>query len=155
MSALNSGFALAGVLDPESPLPKTARLSHRVRHKNSSQISSNANAQASKSNHRFSTTPAMGFWQRVDLAVCSNGSVLVTPITTPMQSLRSLEAAAASLPLKKPPSTALHGWLQGLPPPGDYNPAPAIAFTEHGERLVGLPAKRQAVVNSANTVFAF
>jgi len=30
-----------------------------------------------------------------------------------------------------------------------------IAFTKHGERLVGLPAKRQAVVNSANTVFAF
>ncbi|KAE9400667.1 heat shock protein 70 [Gymnopus androsaceus JB14] len=30
-----------------------------------------------------------------------------------------------------------------------------VAFTKHGERLVGLPAKRQAVVNSANTVFAF
>ncbi|KAK2463099.1 hypothetical protein APHAL10511_004754 [Amanita phalloides] len=30
-----------------------------------------------------------------------------------------------------------------------------IAFTKHGERLIGLPAKRQAVVNSANTVFAF
>ncbi|KAF5380576.1 hypothetical protein D9615_004656 [Tricholomella constricta] len=30
-----------------------------------------------------------------------------------------------------------------------------IAFTKHGERLVGLPAKRQAVVNSTNTVFAF
>ncbi|KAG2073715.1 heat shock protein [Suillus decipiens] len=30
-----------------------------------------------------------------------------------------------------------------------------IAFTKHGERLVGLPAKRQAVVNPANTVFAF
>ncbi|KAJ3539563.1 hypothetical protein NMY22_g4680 [Coprinellus aureogranulatus] len=29
-----------------------------------------------------------------------------------------------------------------------------VAFTKHGERLVGLPAKRQAVVNSANTVFA-
>lgn len=29
-----------------------------------------------------------------------------------------------------------------------------VAFTKH-ERLVGLPAKRQAVVNSANTVFAF
>ena len=30
-----------------------------------------------------------------------------------------------------------------------------IAFTKHGERLVGLPAKRQAVVNPSNTVFAF
>ena len=30
-----------------------------------------------------------------------------------------------------------------------------MAFTKHGERLVGLPAKRQAVVNSANTVFTF
>ncbi|EIN06543.1 heat shock protein [Punctularia strigosozonata HHB-11173 SS5] len=30
-----------------------------------------------------------------------------------------------------------------------------VAFTKHGERLVGLPAKRQAIVNSANTVFAF
>ncbi|THV06681.1 heat shock protein 70 [Dendrothele bispora CBS 962.96] len=30
-----------------------------------------------------------------------------------------------------------------------------VAFTKHGERFVGLPAKRQAVVNSANTVFAF
>ncbi|KAI0253651.1 heat shock protein 70 [Lactifluus subvellereus] len=30
-----------------------------------------------------------------------------------------------------------------------------VAFTKHGERLVGLPAKRQAVVNSQNTVSAF
>lgn len=30
-----------------------------------------------------------------------------------------------------------------------------VAFTNHAERLVGLPAKRQAVVNSRNTVFAF
>lgn len=30
-----------------------------------------------------------------------------------------------------------------------------VAFTEHGERLVGLPAKRQAVINPANTVFDF
>jgi molecular chaperone DnaK len=30
-----------------------------------------------------------------------------------------------------------------------------VAFTKHNERLVGLPAKRQAVVNSTNTVFAF
>ncbi|KXN87460.1 Heat shock 70 kDa protein [Leucoagaricus sp. SymC.cos] len=30
-----------------------------------------------------------------------------------------------------------------------------VAFTKHGERLVGLPAKRQAVVNSGNTTFAF
>jgi len=30
-----------------------------------------------------------------------------------------------------------------------------VAFTKHGERLVGLPAKRQAIVNAQNTVFAF
>ncbi|KZT21050.1 heat shock protein 70 [Neolentinus lepideus HHB14362 ss-1] len=30
-----------------------------------------------------------------------------------------------------------------------------VAFTKHGERLVGLPAKRQAIVNSTNTVYAF
>ena len=30
-----------------------------------------------------------------------------------------------------------------------------VAFTKHGERLVGLPAKRQAVVNPQNTVFGF
>jgi molecular chaperone DnaK (HSP70) len=30
-----------------------------------------------------------------------------------------------------------------------------VAFTKHGERLVGLPAKRQAIVNAHNTVFAF
>jgi len=30
-----------------------------------------------------------------------------------------------------------------------------VAFTKHGERLVGLPAKRQAVVNPTNTVFGF
>ncbi|KAH7906041.1 Hsp70 protein-domain-containing protein [Hygrophoropsis aurantiaca] len=30
-----------------------------------------------------------------------------------------------------------------------------VAFTKHGGRLVGLPAKRQAVVNFQNTVFAF
>ncbi|KAG6382024.1 heat shock protein 70 family [Boletus reticuloceps] len=30
-----------------------------------------------------------------------------------------------------------------------------VAFTKHGERLVGLPAKRQAVVNASNTVFGF
>ncbi|KIM31515.1 hypothetical protein M408DRAFT_327701 [Serendipita vermifera MAFF 305830] len=30
-----------------------------------------------------------------------------------------------------------------------------VAFTKHGERLVGLPAKRQAIVNASNTVFAF
>lgn len=30
-----------------------------------------------------------------------------------------------------------------------------VAFTKHGERLVGLPAKRQAVVNPTNTVSAF
>ena len=30
-----------------------------------------------------------------------------------------------------------------------------VASTKHGECLVGLPAKRQAVVSSQNTVFAF
>lgn len=30
-----------------------------------------------------------------------------------------------------------------------------VAFTKHGERLVGLPAKRQAVVNAKNTIFGF
>ena len=30
-----------------------------------------------------------------------------------------------------------------------------VAFTKHGERLVSLPAKRQAVVNPSNTVFTF
>jgi molecular chaperone DnaK len=29
-----------------------------------------------------------------------------------------------------------------------------VAFTDKGERLVGLPAKRQAVTNSANTISA-
>ena len=29
-----------------------------------------------------------------------------------------------------------------------------VAFTKEGERLVGLPAKRQAVVNPENTFFA-
>lgn len=30
-----------------------------------------------------------------------------------------------------------------------------VAFTKHGERLVGLPAKRQSVVNPTGTVFGF
>jgi molecular chaperone DnaK len=30
-----------------------------------------------------------------------------------------------------------------------------VAFTKTGERLVGLPAKRQAVVNAGNTAFGF
>ena len=30
-----------------------------------------------------------------------------------------------------------------------------VAFTKHGERLVGLPAKRQGVVNPIGTVFGF
>ncbi len=30
-----------------------------------------------------------------------------------------------------------------------------VAFTKHGERLVGLPAKRQGVVNPTGTVFGF
>ena len=29
-----------------------------------------------------------------------------------------------------------------------------VAFTSEGERLVGMPAKRQAVTNSANTFYA-
>ena len=29
-----------------------------------------------------------------------------------------------------------------------------VAFTDKGERLVGLPAKRQAVTNPTNTVYA-
>jgi len=29
-----------------------------------------------------------------------------------------------------------------------------VAFTDKGERLVGLPAKRQAVTNPQNTVYA-
>lgn len=29
-----------------------------------------------------------------------------------------------------------------------------VAFTEDGQRLVGVPAKRQAVTNPENTVFA-
>lgn len=29
-----------------------------------------------------------------------------------------------------------------------------VAFTDKGERLVGLPAKRQAVTNPSNTVYA-
>jgi molecular chaperone DnaK len=38
----------------------------------------------------------------------------------------------------------------------DQRTTPSIvAFTKHSERLVGLPARRQAIVNSANTVFAF
>jgi molecular chaperone DnaK (HSP70) len=30
-----------------------------------------------------------------------------------------------------------------------------VAFAKHGERLIGLPAKWQAIVNRQNTVFAF
>jgi molecular chaperone DnaK len=38
---------------------------------------------------------------------------------------------------------------------GNRTTPSVVAFTKHGERLVGLPAKRQAVVNPSNTVFAF
>ena len=38
---------------------------------------------------------------------------------------------------------------------GARKPPSVVAFTKNGERLVGLPAKRQAIVNAANTVFAF
>lgn len=30
-----------------------------------------------------------------------------------------------------------------------------VAFTKHGKRLVGLPDKRQTVVNSSQTAYAF
>jgi molecular chaperone DnaK len=38
---------------------------------------------------------------------------------------------------------------------GNRTTPSVVAFTKHGERLVGLPAKRQAVVNPSNTIFAF
>lgn len=38
---------------------------------------------------------------------------------------------------------------------GNRTTPSVVAFAKHGERLVGLPAKRQAIVNSKNTVFAF
>lgn len=38
---------------------------------------------------------------------------------------------------------------------GNRTTPSVVAFTKHGERLVGLPAKRQAVVNAHNTVFGF
>ena len=38
---------------------------------------------------------------------------------------------------------------------GNRTTPSVVAFTKHGERLVGLPAKRQAVVNAQNTVFGF
>lgn len=38
---------------------------------------------------------------------------------------------------------------------GNRTTPSVVAFTKHGERLVGLPAKRQAVVNPTNTVFGF
>ena len=38
---------------------------------------------------------------------------------------------------------------------GAWTTPPVVAFTKHEEHLVGLPTKWQAVVNSANTVFAF
>ena len=38
---------------------------------------------------------------------------------------------------------------------GAWTTPSIVAFTKHGKRLVGLPAKCQAVVNSANMVFAF
>ncbi|PAV24184.1 heat shock [Pyrrhoderma noxium] len=38
---------------------------------------------------------------------------------------------------------------------GNRTTPSVVAFTKHGERLVGLPAKRQAVVNPQNTVFGF
>lgn len=38
---------------------------------------------------------------------------------------------------------------------GNRTTPSVVAFTKHGERLVGLPAKRQAVVNHQNTVFVF
>lgn len=38
---------------------------------------------------------------------------------------------------------------------GNRTTPSVVAFTKHGERLVGLPAKRQGVVNASQTVFAF
>ncbi|KAH7097223.1 heat shock protein [Auriculariales sp. MPI-PUGE-AT-0066] len=38
---------------------------------------------------------------------------------------------------------------------GNRTTPSVVAFAKHNERLVGLPAKRQAVVNAKNTVFAF
>ena len=37
---------------------------------------------------------------------------------------------------------------------GSYTTSSIFAITEKGERLIGQPAKRQAVTNPANTVFA-
>lgn len=37
---------------------------------------------------------------------------------------------------------------------GNRTTPSVIAFTDKGERLVGLPAKRQAVTNPQNTVYA-
>ena len=38
---------------------------------------------------------------------------------------------------------------------GNSTTPSVVSFTAHGERLVGLSAKQQAVTNSQNTVFAF
>ena len=38
---------------------------------------------------------------------------------------------------------------------GNRTTPSVVAFTKHGERLTGPPAKRQAVVNAQNTVFGF
>ena len=38
---------------------------------------------------------------------------------------------------------------------GAWTTPSVVAFMKYEERLVGLPAKRQAIVNSANIVFAF
>ena len=38
---------------------------------------------------------------------------------------------------------------------GAWTTLSVITFTKHGECLVGLPGKQQAIVNLANTVFAF
>lgn len=37
---------------------------------------------------------------------------------------------------------------------GERTTPSTVAFTDDGQRLVGLPAKRQAVTNPENTIFA-
>ena len=61
---------------------------------------------------------------------------------------------------------AHHGWLMRCTTPHAQTPRvienaegarttpSVVAFTDKGERLVGLPAKRQAVTNPQNTVYA-
>ncbi|EPQ59140.1 HSP70-domain-containing protein [Gloeophyllum trabeum ATCC 11539] len=45
--------------------------------------------------------------------------------------------------------------IENAEPEGARTTPSVVAFTKHGECLVGLPSKRQAIVNSANTVYTF